>query len=184
MPQTTATTATPAATMPRLSVVGVYESMEQAEIAIRRLGEAGIPVENVSIIGQDLHSRTQVNGFITTGKMAKSGALFGAWAGGLFGLLVGAGLFFIPGAGPLFVLGPIASAALGAAEGAVWTGAVGAILGHFLEKERIPAYTHHLEAGRYLVVVQGTEEQVEKAQQVLSATGAQSISRNDLPAAA
>jgi hypothetical protein len=111
------------------AVVGVYDSMKGAEAAVRALLDQGVPSEQVSIVGQDLHSETQVHGFITTGDVAKTGAKTGAWVGGLFGVLTGA-----------------------AGEGAAAGGGLGAVLGHFIAKKHVPKYTQHLEAGNYLVL--------------------------------
>ncbi|MEA2671555.1 MAG: hypothetical protein QOG45_1775 [Chloroflexota bacterium] len=180
----TSTMATPTATMPsNLSVIGVYDSMQQVEEALRRLTEAGYPMEKVSIIGKDLQSETEINGFVTARDLAREGARFGAWVGGIFGLLTGAAMFFVPG-GPLFVLGPLATGVIGAAEGAVWTAAVGAVLGHFLAKQHIPRFTQHLKAGRYLLVVHGSEDEVQRAQGTLQATGAVDVTLSDTSAAA
>jgi len=134
------------------AVVGVYESMKDAEAAVATLLEQGVPAAQVSIVGQDLHSETQVHGFVTTGDVAKTAAKTGAWVGGLFGVLSGAALLFIPGVGALIVLGPLAAGALATAEGAAAGGGLGAVLGHFIAKKHVPKYSRHLEAGNYLVL--------------------------------
>jgi hypothetical protein len=134
------------------AVVGVYDSMKNAEAAVRTLLEQGVPPDQVSIVGQDLHSETQVHGFVTTSDVAKTGAATGAWVGGLFGVLTGAALLFVPGVGALIVLGPLAAGVLTAAEGAAAGGGLGAVLGHFIAKKHVPKYSRHLEAGNYLVV--------------------------------
>lgn len=136
----------------RDAVVGVYESMKDAEAAVHTLLDQGVPAEQVSIVGQDLHSETQVHGFVTTGDVAKAGAKGGAWVGGLFGVLTGAALLFVPGVGALVVLGPLAAGALAAAEGAAAGGGLGAVLGHFIAKKHVTKYSAHLEAGNYLVL--------------------------------
>lgn len=134
------------------AVVGVYDSVKDAEGAVRTLLEQGVPANQVSIMGQDLHSETQVHGFVTTGDVAKSGAKAGAWVGGLFGVLTGTALLFVPGVGALVVLGPLAAGAFAAAEGAAAGGGLGAVLGHFIAKKHVPKYSRHLEAGNYLVL--------------------------------
>jgi hypothetical protein len=111
-----------------------------------------VPAGQVSIVGQDLHSETQVHGFVSTGDVAKTGAKTGAWVGGLFGVLSGAALLFVPGVGALVVLGPLAAGAVAAAEGAAAGGGLGAVLGHFIAKKHVPKYSRHLEAGNYLVL--------------------------------
>ena len=56
--------------------------MKDAEAAVRTLLEQGVPAEQVSIVGRDLHSETQVHGFVTTGDVAKTGAKSGrGWVG-------------------------------------------------------------------------------------------------------
>ncbi|WP_042374798.1 general stress protein [Streptacidiphilus neutrinimicus] len=139
------------------AVVGVYESVQDAENAVKALLDQGVPAGQVSIVGQDLHSETQVHGFVTTGDVAKTGAKTGAWVGGLFGVLTGAALLFIPGVGPLIVLGPLAAGAVSAAEGATAGGGLGAVLGHFIAKRHVPKYSRHLTEGHYLVVRQGPD---------------------------
>lgn len=118
--------------------VAVYDSMQDATAAVQRLGEAGFPIEHVSIITQNLESTTSVHGFVTTGDVAKSSAGVGAWVGGIFGLLTGAALLIVPGVGLLVVAGSLAAALLGtakgAAGGAALGGLVGAATGHFVSK--------------------------------------------------
>lgn len=72
------------------AVVGVYESMKDAESAVHTLLEHGVRAGQVSIVGQELHSEIHVHGFVTTGDMAKTGAKGRAWVGELFGVLTGA----------------------------------------------------------------------------------------------
>ena len=134
------------------AVVGVYDSMKDAEAAVRALLEQGVPADQVSIVGQDLHSETEVHGFVRTGDVAKTGAKTGAWVGGLFGVLTGAAVLFVPGVGALIVLGPLAAGALAAAEGAAAGGGLGAVLGHFIAKKHVPKFSRHLDAGKYLVL--------------------------------
>lgn len=175
---------TPVAMPSNLSVVGVYDDMEQAVKAVERLIEAGLARGNVSLIGQGLQSEARVHGFITTGDVAKTGAKVGAWVGGIFGLLTGVAVLFVPGVGPIVALGPLAGAALGAAETATFTGILGAIFGHFLAKQHIPKFEAHLRAGRYLLVVHGSSDEVARAHQIMQSTGAKDITENDAATAA
>ena len=161
------------------TVLGVFESLDQATDALTRLGEAGFPMERVSIVGQNLQSELKLHGFVTTGEVAREGAKWGAVFGGLFGLLFGAAFLAIPGFGPLIILGPLAAGVVGAAEGAVGTGLVGAILGAFLSRQHIPKIEQHLRAGRYLVLVHGSAEEVTRAQEVLRNAGSIEVSQHD-----
>jgi hypothetical protein len=161
------------------TVLGVFGSLDQATDAVTRLAEAGFPTERVSVVGQNLQSELKMHGFVTTGEVAKQGAKWGAVFGGLFGLLFGAAFLAIPGFGPLIILGPLAAAVVGAAEGAVGTGLVGAILGAFLSRQHIPKIEQHLRAGRYLVLVHGSAEEVSRAQEILRNAGSIEVSQHD-----
>jgi hypothetical protein len=172
-------------TMPStLSVVGVYDDLEKAEAAIQKFIDAGVPVNQLSIVGQGLQSEARLQGFVTTADVAKSSAKLGAWVGGIFGLLTGIAVLFVPGVGPIVALGPLAGAVLGAAETGAVAGILGAIFGRFLEKQHIPKFEAHLRAGRYLVVAHGDREQVQRARTIMESTGAQDITENDVPQAA
>lgn len=153
-------------------VIGVFDTLDEAEATIRRMGTEGYPIEELSIVGRDVRSETAVHGFITTGDVTKTGAGAGAWVGGIFGLLTGAALLVVPGVGPLFVAGPLVASLLGGVEGAVVGGAagggLGAVIGHFVAARHIPKYEQHLEAGRYLVVATGSGAALERAQRLIS----------------
>src|SRR4029453_10916607 len=136
-------------------------------------------VERISIVGQDLSSEIRINGFVTTGDVAGPSAATGAWVGGVCGARSGAAMLFIPGLGPLVVLGPLAAAAVGAAEGALLGGAVGALLGHFVAKKHLPKYEEFVRTGNYLLVVHGTEEEVGRAQRLLTGLGSTDVQRHD-----
>jgi hypothetical protein len=161
------------------AVIGVFADLDSAQAAVERLAAAGFPIDHVSVLGKDLQSETRLNGYVTTGDIAGPSAATGAWVGGLFGLLAGSALLFVPGAGPLIVLGPLAAAAIGAVQGALVAGGVGAILGHFVAKQHIPKYEQLVKAGSYLVVVHGSEQDVARAQQVLTDAGGSDVQRHD-----
>lgn len=161
------------------AVIGVYESVQEAEAAVKTLLDQGVPAGEVSIVGQDLHSETRVHGFVTTGDVAKSGAKTGAWVGGLFGVLTGAALLFIPGVGPLIVLGPLAAGAVSAAEGATAGGGIGAVLGHFIAKRHVPKYSRHLTEGKYLVVRHAPQTADADARLLREQTAASEVDHHD-----
>jgi hypothetical protein len=161
------------------AVIGVFADLDSAQAAVERLAAAGFPIDHISVLGKDLQSETRLNGYVTTGDIAGPSAATGAWVGGLFGLLAGSALLFVPGAGPLIVLGPLAAAAIGAVQGALVAGGVGAVLGHFVAQQHIPKYEQLVKAGSYLVVVHGAEQDVARAQQVLTDAGGSDVQRHD-----
>jgi hypothetical protein len=156
------------------SVVGVYSHVDQAEEAVRQLGQGGFPIQHVSIIARNLGSEKKVHGFVTSCDVAKSAARTGAWVGGIFGLLVGAAFMWVPGVGPLIVAGSLSSALLGGLEGAVAGAAVTGMLGWLasvgISKEHILKYEESVKAGKYLVIAHGTADDVAKAKKILEGT--------------
>jgi hypothetical protein len=161
------------------AVIAVFTDLDAAEQAVMELTKRDFPVDRISIVGKNMESEIRVSGFVTTGDVAGSGAATGAWVGGLFGILSGAAMLFIPGLGLLVVLGPLAAAAVGAAEGALLGGAVGAVLGHFVAKKHLPKYEEFVRTGNYLLVVHGTEEEVARAQELLTELGSNDVQRHD-----
>ena len=155
-------------------VAAVYPDHASAEEAVRRLVKDGFPMQNVSIVGRDFRVVEEPIGFITTGDFAKFGAVTGAWVGGLFGLLIGAAFLVLPGVGPVIIAGPFSAAVLGGIEGALAGAALGALSGALVgwgvPKDQALKYEAQVKAGKFLVLVRGTPEEIERAKAVL-ATG-------------
>jgi hypothetical protein len=158
------------------SVVAVYDSMILAEAGVRALNDGGYPINQVSIVAQNLQSEKEVHGFVTTGDVAKTGAGIGAWVGGLFGVLAGAAVIFVPGFGPLVAAGTLATALLGGIEGALVGAAGGGILGALagwgIEEQQILKYEELLKGGKYVLIAHGSADDVAKAKSLLDGTGA------------
>jgi len=165
--------------MSEQSVVGVYATMTGAEGAVRKLGQGGFPMRQVSVVAKDLESEKQVHGYVTAGDVAKHGAASGGWVGGLFGLLVGAAFVWVPGFGPLLVAGPLAAALLGSIEGfvagAAGGAALGALAGWGISKQHILKYEETVKGGKYLVIAHGSAAEVGKARDILEATGPEKL---------
>jgi hypothetical protein len=167
-------TETNTATARRTHVIGVYDSLDDARGAVEQLQREGVPIDDISIVG-NLEKERTVHGFVTAEETAKEGVRLGATVGGLFGLLSGTAFFFVPGVGPLVVVGPLASALLGAGEGAVTGGLFGALLGKIMEAKRIPKYEEHVRNRKYLVVVRADPETVERLQEAVQGTAATEV---------
>jgi hypothetical protein len=157
--------------MAEQSVVHIYPSLEEAEAAVKHLGDSKFPINQISIVTQNIETTKQVHGFITAGDVAARGASSGAWMGGFFGLLMGAAFIWVPGIGPLFVAGPFAAALLGGIEGivagAAGGGLLGALFGWGISKEHILKYEEVIKGGKYLVIANGDETQVSQARTIL-----------------
>ena len=117
-------------------VIGMFDTLEDAEATIRDLQAVGISNTDISFVGTDRRGETTVAGDEQaggehTGEVAAGagfGAGGGAIVGGLAGLLIGMGALMIPGIGPVLAAGPFA-AAIGSAGAALGAGAIGAGIG-------------------------------------------------------
>jgi uncharacterized membrane protein len=152
------------------SAVAVYKGFTEADDAVRQLHRAGIPIEKISIIGKDWQVREDVQGFYTPKDAVKEGAAEGAWLGGLFGMLLGAAFFLVPAVGPVVILGPLAGMLAGAIGGAGIGALVSALVAMGIPKEEAIKYQARIEAGEFLVVVNGTPQEVENAREILRGT--------------
>jgi uncharacterized membrane protein len=166
--------------MAERSVVGVYETMAQAEAAVHMLDQAGFPVQHVSIVTQNLASDTTMHGYITPGDdLTPRGAATGAWVGGLLSLLIGSAFLWVPGFGPLLVVGRLAALLLTGVEGALVGAATGSLLGALanwgIAAEHILDYEQQVKGGKHLVIVYGTAEEVEQAHAILQETKAEAL---------
>ena len=160
-------------------VVSIFPTHVEAEAAVLDLQKVGFDMNKISIIGRDYQTTEHVRGFLTWKDTAKAGAVgagyWGSFFGGLFGILTGVGLLFIPGVGQVIIAGPIAGVLAGWIEGlivggvgaAVAGGLVGALVGLGIPKEKALKYETDIKAGKFMVIVSGTDEEVNQAQQIL-----------------
>lgn len=153
------------------SVVAIFESHNQAEEAVRELEKSGIEMKKLSIVGKDYHTDEHVVGYYNTGDRMMYWGKQGAFWGGLWGLLFGSAFFWVPGVGPLVVAGPLVAWIVGALEGAAVVGgvsALGAALASIgIPKDSILQYESSLKAGRFLLVLHATPDEVELARDCL-----------------
>jgi hypothetical protein len=157
------------------SVVGIYDTMAQAEEAVHTLDQAGFPVKHISIVTQSLASNTTLHGYITPGDdLTPRGAAIGAWMGGLLSVLIGAAFLWVPGFGPLLVLGRLATLLLTGVEGALLGAATGSLLGALanwgIAEEHILDYERQVKSGKHLVIAYGTAEEVARAHAIIQGT--------------
>ena len=164
--------------------VGVFSTRRETEHALGELRTAGFDMNRVSVIAKDADSKGDIAGIDVhdsadnkSDEGATKGALTGGTLGGLTGLLVGLGLVAIPGIGPIMLAGASATAiattlagtALGAAAGSL----IGALVGMGIPEEEARAYNDRVARGDYLVLVDGSEAEVAKAETILSRGGIQ-----------
>ena len=156
------------------AVVAVYGAHTGAEEAVKELQRAGIDMHTLSIIGKDSHTDEHVVGYYNTGDRMKYWGKIGAFWGGFWGFLFGSAFFAIPGIGPVLVAGPLVAWIVGALEGAVLVGGLSAIgaglVGIGIPKDSILKYELDLKTDKFLLLVHGAAEEVEKARSILAGT--------------
>jgi uncharacterized membrane protein len=156
------------------AVVAVYGTHTGAEEAVKELQRGGIDMRALSIIGKDSHTDEHVVGYYNTGDRMKYWGKIGAFWGGFWGLLFGSAFFAIPGIGPVLVAGPLVAWIVGALEGAVLVGGLSAIgaglVGIGIPKDSILKYELDLKTDKFLLLVHGAAEEVEKARSILAGT--------------
>lgn len=161
------------------AVVAVYDSHETAEKAIKKLTDANIPMKEISIIGRGYHTDEKVIGFYNTGDRMKFWGKYGAFWGGMWGLLAG-GLFLTsPVIGPVVIVGSFAAMVLTGVEGAVIVGGVSALAAALasigIPKDTVLQYERAIEADGFVVLVQGTAEETERARAILKTSNAKQV---------
>jgi uncharacterized membrane protein len=148
-----------------MMIVAVYETDEQAQLAIESLGEAGITLDQASVVGVGEHE-DQAPAF----EGGQSATARGAGRGAVLGGIAGVVLWVIPG-GPIVVGGALAAGAIGAAAG----GGLGILAEAGASQQSLPDYEEDLTEGRYLVCVHGDAGDVERARLALEMTDTEEI---------
>ena len=136
------------------NVVGVFDTEQEAIIAIEKLVKDGYNKQDICVIGQDLENVNHIadeTGTVVEEKAA-TGAITGGTLGGLTGLLVGIGALAIPGAGPIIAAGPIASSLIGTIAGAGLGGLTGALIGLGIPEDEAEYYGNSVKEGKILVL--------------------------------
>lgn len=153
------------------AVVGVFSSHQDTENAVKELQKSGYDMKKLSVVGKDYHSEEHVMGYYNTGQRMATWGRFGLFWGWLWGLLFGSAFFLIPGLGPVMVGGPLVSWIIGALELSVVTGGLNAVGGALasigIPKDSVIRYETALKADKFVLIVHGTLQEVEKAKSIL-----------------
>ncbi len=172
--------------------VGVFSHRRDAEAALHELRDAGFPMDRVSVVAREADRNDQIAGTEVTENIgnkadegAATGAVSGGVLGGLTGLLVGLGTLAIPGIGPIMLAGAaattLATTIAGAGIGAVAGGLLGALIGLGIPEERARVYNERVGRGHYLVIIDGTDEEIARAEAILRRRGIEEFEVYDIP---
>lgn len=160
------------------TVVGVFNSIQDARNAVRDLESSGFSRDEVSLVanknstGYDRLSdedRTEMSDK-TSDVVTDAG--IGAAIGGVGGLLLSLAGLAIPGIGPVLAAGPIAAALTGAGIGAAGGGLIGALTESGVPKEHANDYSEAVRRGDVLVTVRAGGDRVDRASDILDRNGA------------
>ncbi len=168
--------------------IGTFSNHADAEKALHELRDSNFPMNHVSIVGQDMNRNSSMAGAQGSDRLsdlsddgnkadegAKKGAATGGAVGGLTGLLVGLGMVAIPGVGPVMLAGAgataLATALTGGAIGAATGGIVGGLVGLGIPEKEAKVYSDRVDQGHYLVMVEGADADVRRAESILSHRG-------------
>lgn len=161
------------------SVVAIYSAHDAAESAVKKLTAAKINMKSISVIGRGFHSEEKVVGFYNMGDRVHFWGMYGAFWGGLWGLLAGGIYLTMPVIGSAVIVGQFAGMILSTLEGAVVVGSLSAIGASLysigIPEDTIINYDQALKTDGFMILVQDTKEEVERARTILKGTGAKHL---------
>lgn len=156
------------------SVVAIYDTHDQAELAIKELQAAGVDMKSLSIAARNTHTDEHVVGYYNAGDRMRYWGKVGAFWGGFWGLLFGSAAFAIPGLGPILVAGPLVAWIVAGLEGAAVVGGVSAIgaglVSIGIPKDSVVKYEVALKTDKFVLVVHGTPDAVARAKVIIDRT--------------
>lgn len=144
--------------LPKGEIISTYDRYEDAKHAVDVLARASFPVQQISILGNDLRSVERVTGRLTYGRVALMGALSGAYLGLFLGLLL---FIFQPDNAAIFGVF-IAALAIGAGFGMLF-----GVLSYAMNRNRRDfSSVMQMVATRYDLITE--PELIQQARQILT----------------
>jgi hypothetical protein len=174
---------------------GVFPSRKQAEQALNELKDSGFSMDKVSIIAKQAEENDQLSGAKMSDRVgdrdveSTTSVVGDAMTGATWGtVLVGLTSLALPGIGPILAAGSLGAGLIagvgGMALGASNTaGLVKALADLGIPAERAEAYSDRLVQGDYLVIVDGIEEEIHRAEEIFKNGDIQAWIVFDAPAA-
>lgn len=161
-------------------LVGTYPNIKSAGEGLDQLVLAGFPLAKVFLVGKNLTNCVD-NGTVKGVQLVEPGAitgtalgltkglLVGNILGGATGVLLGLGILALPGIGQIALT---SAAVFTLISGGICTaagGVIGALVGLGLTETSVKNYSKQLAKGNYLLIVSGTEREIQAADRILSA---------------
>ena len=155
------------------TIVGYFDSYDQARRAMDELARQGISRDHISII-------TNRETYRGTDKVTEHDAS-GAAVGAATGAVVGGGAMLIasliPGVGPILAAGPLLATLLGAGVGAAAGGIIGALVDAGVPEEDARLYEEGVRRGGTLLMVRADADMASRAASIMNQHGAVDIKR-------
>lgn len=146
--------------------IALFNSHEEAVHALGELKNKGIDLKKVSLVGKAEIVDDKIH--VKSNKaLIAAPTIAGTVIGSTIGLLTGIGLFAIPGLGVLFGAGAIVGALAGFDLGLVAGGVTTMLVELGIGEEDHVKYEEHIKEGGFLMVIDGSEADIAKAEQVI-----------------
>ena len=169
--------------------IGIFSNRQDAEHALTELRDAGFNMDKVSVIVKNAGGNDQIGGADVSDSKGeqiaggtKAGATAGAATGGIVALVGSLGVLAIPGVGVAAEVGfLLANTLLGGVIGAATGALAGALIGWGVPEDKAKYYDERVSQGDYLVVVQGTAEEILRAEAIIEHRGVRDWGIYDAP---
>lgn len=154
------------------ATIGIYDNHDQAVEAIKKLKDSGYPVAQLSIVGLAEEEVADDKMHLIEKNPIKAGGLgAGTLIGTALGVLTGVGVFAIPGLGFLYGAGALVGAIAGFDFGLIGGGIASALRTVGVKDETTQKYHDALTAGKFLVIAHGSDQEVNRAKDLLHEHG-------------
>lgn len=154
------------------TAIGIYNDHELAVVAVQQLKASNFPLDRLTIMGK---AETEVVDsamhIMPKNPISLAGVSSGTAIGTALGILTGVGIFAIPGLGFLYGAGALVGAIAGFDFGLIGGGIASALATIGVKDENELKYHNALEAGKFLLIVHGSEEDVNNARAILHLHG-------------
>jgi uncharacterized membrane protein len=151
------------------ATIGIFDSHSKALEAVNYLIKDGYSKNQISLLSQAAVKKGHMH-VRSFEKLDEVEISIGVIAGPILGLLTGLGIFVIPGLGFIFgagaVVGILAGFDFGLIGGslAVMLTRIGVSIEGYAE-----VYAKHLNEGKFLLIIHGTDEEANKAKDIIHA---------------
>ncbi len=150
------------------TTIGIYDNHELALNAVIELKNSGFHVKHISILGKAKKEVLDDDmNIIAESPLNLGGVAVGTVAGTTAGALAGLGLLAVPGLGILMGTGALIGAIAGFEFGLIGGGLASVLMSLGLHKDSAKAYQQYLDEDKFLLMLNGSHEELEKAHDIL-----------------